>query len=296
MRGTWAVAVTLLAAVAAGCGGADGRAGGAEPPPAPGLRPVSFHGLTIDVPQDWPVNALRCASPVKNTVVIAPLVVTYCDLDQPPGLSVVELAPLGRGPIDHGEPGRTRIVVRRPELDAQVTITSPDAALARQIAGSVRRTPVDFAGCADQVGQLRAPDRPAPQRPGADRVLVPGQPVQGGVCRYEAGWLARSASLTGDRLAELVGTLNRLPHGSSRRDPRTFLAEAVCPEERTRGVVVHFRYGDGEPLTVWVNISGCDQLGASNGTVQAQRRDALPELIVELVGLGSWPGRVIHQR
>jgi hypothetical protein len=296
VRRTWAVAVTLLAVLAVGCGG-DRRAGEAEPPQlAPGLRPVSFHGLTIDVPQHWPVNALQCTTPTNNTVVMAPLALRSCWLGQPPGLSVVELAPLGWGPIDHGEPGRARIVVRRPELDAQVTITSPDAALARQIAGSLRRTPVDFAGCADRVGQLRAPDLAAPQRPGADRVLVPGQPVQGGVCRYEAGWLARSASLTGDRLAELVGTLNRLLHGSSRRDPQTFLAEAVCPEERARGAVVHLRYGDGQPLTVWVNISGCDQLGAANGTVQAQRRDALPELMMELVGLYSWPGGVIHQR
>jgi len=43
---------------------------------AAGMRLLSFHGLTIQVPKQWPLNAFICAQPYGNTVIVAPGPVT----------------------------------------------------------------------------------------------------------------------------------------------------------------------------------------------------------------------------
>jgi len=169
-----------------------------------------------------------------------------------------------------------------------VVISSPDVALAQRIAGSLRRTPVDFAGCAGQPTQLDAPRLRTPQRDRADRLLAPGNPVAAGVCRYESGWLVRSTSITGAQATALAGTLNGLPHGTSRLAPGTY-SESICPEEAGNAVLVHFSYRDGPPLTVWTRLEGCGDLGASNGTVRARRGNALRQPMGRLVGTNFWP-------
>jgi hypothetical protein len=249
---------------------------------------------------------MECGSPARDTVVVRPLFTADCYQEPDVSVSVVELAPSSaeartapvRAPVPALTPSvpdrRTVVVLDRPELEARITIRSPDAALARRIEASVRRTEVDANGCRDRVAAPRVRPLPAPARPGAGSELVPGAPESAGLCRYEGGWLVQSVTLRDERLTAFTKLLNGLPHGTSRRDPREYDPKTTCPEEANRGRLAHLTYPEGPSLTVGIDLSGCGELGATNGTVKAKRTDPLPERVVELVGdSGGWPTSVL---
>lgn len=66
---------------------ATGPATGTTPLPVPASQKrMVFHGLAIDVPAGWPLNATQCGAPIKDTVIL-PGLVPACLLARPWGLA-----------------------------------------------------------------------------------------------------------------------------------------------------------------------------------------------------------------
>lgn len=55
-------------------------------------RQWSYHGVGISLPASWPANALRCATPITNTVIF-PGPVDTCAYARPPGVTSVQFGP-----------------------------------------------------------------------------------------------------------------------------------------------------------------------------------------------------------
>ena len=322
-HGLWRAAAVTVVVIAVGIGslvaakwwvGRGGSGGQADVPdavagpgPAGPTKPVSFHGVEVLVPRSWPLNAVRCGTPVRDTVVVGLGAVAACMILPQPVVSVVELKPVrdaevskqaavadravrvdghgGRRGEDRLQDGRTRVVLLLPDLDAAVVAESKDPALARSVVASARVARIDAAGCPDRVRELRPPG--SPQRDGAARLTVPGTPVAGAVCRYSDLRLARSAALTSSQLQRLEALLNAAPVGTSRPGDGYAISPALCGEEERRGFVARFRYASGPPLEVVVHIGGCGPLGASNG---ARGVRLSPELIATLTDLVGYDG------
>jgi hypothetical protein len=265
-------------------------------------RPVGFHGVQVLVPSSWPLNATKCGTPIRDTVIVGQGVIALCLLAPRPTVSVVELAPLaqaqaggqtaaaGRAIRLDGHParrgadrlpdGRSRVVLVIPDLDVAVTATSRDAALVRRIIASATIRPVDAAGCHDRVARLRPAGPPA--RQGAAARLVPASPTAGSICRYSDLRLERSTTLTAGQLRHLLGVLNGLPAGTSRPGGGYAISADSCQQEERRGFVLRFDHASGPAVEVFVHIGGCGQLSAANG---ARTTKLSPELVTTLTGL-----------
>lgn len=220
------------------------------PPQAAGTKAVGLHGLTVDVPADWPIDAYICG-PTQDTVLLArfrdacgppPQTVTTVDfrvLTDPEG--VVEQLRGWKGAVwtvrqqtisghpatvidgsvadgfGEGRPLAVR-VVDVPDLQTGFEIRSRDGALADRILASTRIEAVDPASGCVTAAVLR-PELPSgqpPQLPGADRAVFPGSPTRIAVCDYALGQLEYGVAATGTKLAELQGLLTAAPSGTFR--------------------------------------------------------------------------------
>lgn len=298
--------------------------GGLQPNPSPGPAPVSagqqrivFHGLSIDVPADWPLNARHCVTPIKDTVIL-PGPVFDCMSTIHPAVTSVEFTD---GPLDwlrdtltdvrtsatsvDGQPA-TRlagqdpdasqpyvIALNVPSLPAQVVIRSPQQAIAQALADSLAIADVDPNGCASRHARLGVlPTSQPPARPEADSTVVPGTPTGVTICRYEAGLLEQSTSLDAADRTSLVKLLNSLPTGLSQLMPKSY-SPTICrnpasaPGSLTgltaldsEAYLIHVLYQSGPTLDVVVRLGRCGMLGASNGTRTGQLTMDMQRLMI----------------
>jgi hypothetical protein len=130
---------------------------------------------------------------------------------------------------------------------------------------------------------------------GPSSVMVPGTPTGALVCRFNGLngaprlGLARSATLTGPALAQLVSALNGL-HGSMPSGPIN------CPMDDGATDTVLFHYADAtSPVQVSIALTGC--AAASNGTLgvpfigaMADPGNGITAQLAGLVGTAT-PGR-----
>ena len=114
-------------------------------------------------------------------------------------------------------------------------------------------------------------------------MLVPGRPIRAAVCRYDDGWLMRSAPVTPTELDTLVDTLNGLPVGVSRPGPGYNVPPEECAKATRRGYVVHFGYPEGPPMDVHVHVSGCNGLSTNNGAHSFAPYKPLVDLLISHV-------------
>lgn len=283
-----------------------------------GLQPVSFHGVEVLVPASWSINAIRCGStPTQDTVVIedgSPQ--AACLQAQPPGLTVLRLAPLGE-PFDgaagfatdtttvSGQPARRGVgtldranggqqweveiaVLVLPGPGVLVTVESPDPTYAQELLDSVRIVDVDSVGCRDRVPPLEP--RPGDSRSGAADRLVPGAPTSAAICRYVGDWLARSAAVPRDDVGQLVTILNALPVGVSTPGPGFFVTPESCADDPARVFVVQFAEADGTASDVHVNLDGCRDIAATNGVRTTKLDGPLVDFLIGAVGYdGGFP-------
>lgn len=225
--------------------------GPAAPPQAAGTKAVGLHGLTVDVPADWPIDALLCG-PTQDTVLLAPIRTT-CGSTKPqtvtsvdframtdPSQVVKELqgwkgavwtvrqhtisghpATVIEGSVAEGLNQEQLLAVRVvdvADLHTGFEVMSPDPALADRIVASTRIEAVDPAsGCATAAALLpELPTGQSPQLSGADRAIFPGSPTRIVVCDYDLGQLEYGMAATGTKLAELQGLLTSAPSGTFR--------------------------------------------------------------------------------
>ena len=309
-------------------GAGTGPSSAAVVPVAAGDRLVVFHGLAVEVPAAWPTNALRCATPQRDTVILPGAVETCLTTSRPAvpfvqfgeGTSFAVLAgtlrdahteqtEVGGLPatrLTGRQQGRYVVAVAVPSLSAQVLASSPEQATGEALAGTVRVTDTDANGCpahSDAVAVLPT-GRPT-ARPGADRELVPGTPSAVVVCRYVAGLVEQSGAVDGADRTALLATLNGLPSGVSRANPKDYLPSLCRTPSTAPGSVlddtamdseaylVRASYASGPSVSVLVRLGLCGDLGASNGTRTGQLTQALAERLAAAAGNSQgWPGDV----
>jgi len=281
------------------------------PTPPPDTQAVSYHGVEVFVPADWGVDATRCGTPMRDTVIIEDgRGQLACLVAEPPGLTVVRVSPAVDSPraavateavTVSGQPARRGVgtpagrgerelaVLVLPGPGVVVSVESPDAKLAAELLDAVRIVAVDSVGCRDRY--TLAGSR-LPYRPGAAAQLVLGEPTTARICRYADDWLGGSAAVAPAEVVRLVGILNALPVGTSTPGPGYFASEEICAEDLHRGFVIQFGYDDAapEPLDVVVHISGCDGLSASNGMRTTKINEPLVSFLLTAVGYdGHYP-------
>ena len=182
---------------------------------------------------------------------------------------------------------RLLVLIAR-EVGAAVAIQSPSRATAERLMASVRVVKMDADGCPSAVNDLH-PAGPS-ALPGASSDLVPGVPTRVAVCRYQNLWLAESTHDSGRALSTLVRTLNAMKPGTSRGGGYDAAKEqGVCTQETERGFLLSFSYPNGAREQVFVHISGCGVLSATNGSRSGQIDWPIVTALVDGVGYGAFP-------
>jgi hypothetical protein len=277
---------------------------------------VKFHGLAINVPSSWPMNATQCGQATQDTVVypgVVPLclgdinekltVVVWSDGSTPGGPELDAQAIATTSTAISGAPakkitartrqGRFVIQFEVPAVDASVTIASPDRSTSERLAASVRIVQRDRNGCPAKAADVSTiPTGQPPARPGAAKSLLPGDPVRVTVCRYLAALIEQSSSLDSAHQAGLRSALNALPPGlrpECRRkitDPGSTMGADAGDSEAYR---IQADYSTGPRVVVIVRLGVCRQLGASNGTVTGKPTTQLMDVLAAIVGTAQTP-------
>lgn len=168
-----------------------------------------------------------------------------------------------------------------PDIGVSVSVQGPDTNSAARILDSAHVVTVDPLGCLVHRASL-TPSGSSSHR-GTSEFLVPGGPSQATICRYQDDRVVQSATLPTVR--RLVSILNALPSGVSQPGGGNFSeVPQACAEDTRRGFVVQFTYPNGAPLLVYVHISGCKTLYASNGTRTTKIDNSLIDFLTSAVG------------
>lgn len=276
-----AVVVTAGASVLAVPGLGGGSAAPGRPGSSSDLGAVlawNYHGLQVDAPKAWAVNATHCGTPVRDTVMTGGTGADLClDLAPPRVQHVAFGAPTefvmpsahhavsvsGRPGVLGSEllpNGSTREVLALPGLRAAVEVETDSPALAGSIVASARLVTSDRNGCASAAYPLSP--AAAPSRPGAAQSLVPGKPDGAVLCFYGGGGLEHSTVLDPGRVAELVTLLNGLRPGLA---SGAVQSPDMCTLQQGSGYVVRLSYPTGPGLDVHLRLAGCTRLGADDG-------------------------------
>lgn len=311
---TAVVAVGAVALVPSGRDAAPPVASpSASPTRPPGTRYVSWRGMQVAVPADLPDNSARCGTPQADTIMVVGGPVNTCLVQEPPGLTVAylgtpayfdgtarEFTGLTYGPATlDGRPaervtatsrdGRHVVGVVVRERDVAYWVVTPDPARAEALVAEAHLVDVDHVGCRTRVAGPYATTAPA--RPEAREVLVPAAPAEVTACRYDETLLVVGSLRAGpgELLDDLVRELNAAPPGVT--DPAPAWS-SDCTKAAPEPVVLTFRYPSGPPVEVYVNVAGCDELGADNGAVHSRLTPSLLKLLMtRLVGIPSvWMG------
>lgn len=287
----------------------------------PGFQVVTYHGLSITVPQSWQVLLGGYCTLTTSIVQIpggSPLCGTpaYLDLtlvefsDNFP-VSTISVTRTSQTTISghpatrtEGSTGRRPVIAYTvPELHASVLIEPARGQTGEDLAASLQVNDVDVHGCRARVSPM--PTLPIPAgsaNPGPDGNLVPSSPASVIVCRYEAGWLESGKLLTGSTMDSFVKTLNSLPPGLSRATNPSLmhcgtqdLSDPLAVDIEAYRIEV--RYPQGSPMVLFARLGQCGELGISNGVRTAQRTDALTYLLIRTVSASrGLPTRVVPVR
>jgi hypothetical protein len=255
-----------------------------------------MHGLTVDVPAAWPVNAEACGTPQEDTVIVEAYVVPACAAGRHPHVDSVTVRPYhrfvdpglrptaGRAIDGHAarvvtSAGATTVLV--PDLEAAVEIKTRSTDLAQRISDSVRVVTADAHGCESHRNDTaKLPTGRAPENLAARTALVPANPASVTTCGYDESGLRVGATLTGAGARQLAATLNAAPRGGSLNASRDCDDLLGAPS-----YVLTFTYDAAPDDTVWVRVDGCGVLGASNSSVVRQRTINVVDAVSKASGL-----------
>ena len=221
--------------------------GNVLPRPPSGKKSINFQGLTVDVPQQWPLNATTCDKPRVATYIL-PTFGEMCEASNPPNVdsvnfftSSVELharvlmddLPLKTPPLQikgdltvqatrsESTPGSSPYLIETyvDTLGAGVLITGMTQQSANELASTLSVHDFDQNGClANGKNYVDLPADPA-QAPAASalqKMLVPQSPARIVLCRSKSGHLQQSAVLTGSDAEDFTQTINSVTPGLSR--------------------------------------------------------------------------------
>lgn len=262
-----AVAAVLVLGIAVGVVVLRGRGSATQParppiPPVPsGMRAISYHGITVDVPVALRLNYQPCQPPRNEVEIFDGEEISCPDVTEPPPPgTVVELFPvrvegaLPRGAHlapTHVEGGNvlrgakiwswsghrqwTGFVVAR-SAGVTITVTAPSRAKIARILNTVRVTPVDDLGCPS-----RQPKEPISRR-------APLDPVSAVVCDYSLlGSVPKNALIASAKLDRLGAT-------TAASDVRHWILETRLVRPTWQTYRVTFSYANGSTRTVAVPV------------------------------------------
>jgi hypothetical protein len=314
-RQSWAIVGAAAAGVAALAVAAAAFVPGhltrrpvAGPYPPPYTQRVYGHGIEAYVPAEWPVDAQACGTPLRDTVLTHGNG-SFCLVIEPPALTVAHLLTddawdsaaksmtdlhtrdsalsghralfvTARTKPLRGEAVRDVSAVVVPDLRAAFWVVSPDADVAARMAATVRVVDVHWQGCAPSIASPYAAGLPA--RAQARAEMVPAGVVSARACNYDASdeiyaWHA----MTPAEISDLRRVLNTLPPGFGDPPARE---NKQCENDELSPLVVTFQYASGPDVVVYVNLYGCEQLGATNGAVKGGYDGALITQVRKLGG------------
>jgi hypothetical protein len=267
-------------------------------PPATGMRYVTYHGVQVQVPARWAVNAVDCGVPTRDTIILDQNAVAACGASgEAPqryasatflpsvGHTLPYLAPGGRPRrqpvVVDGVPGsRTTFVsssgwttelLEIPSRDFAVDVTTRQASLTQDVIGSARIVSVDQFGCPSALTNVYPTGTAA--RSGAGAALVPGSPTRATLCHYTGGAiggpaaasvsLGHSSALDPTDTTDLALLLNGLHPGLRSTDD---VAADACASAAQDFYLVRFFYASGPPDDIYLHMLSCDHLGADNGS------------------------------
>jgi hypothetical protein len=267
---------------------------------------VNFHGVEISVPKSWRVVDADCDDPVDHIVTLDdgascsdvlinnfPTNLTqvhFYDTTSSFGVAAASLATKevsvsgqrgseGEGTVPGArEPSK---VLALPEAGVVIAVESSDLTTYGTLLNSARIVAIDENGCAAKVASLAAPAQPTTGS------LVPRPPTSASICRYEGLRLAWSVALTTAQTTALAAMLEALPAGLSHPGAGSFEIESRCASEPARGFIIHLRGTDSPLPDVYVHISGCTTLSASNGAATTKIDAPLVDFLTSTAGYGS---------
>lgn len=274
------------------------------PPPAPhGQQAVSFHGLQVFVPREWPVNATSCGTPRRSTVTFGDEPALSCYVPAAVGITVVDfrdatslggrqLVALAKSETNvDGHPARQgsgRVlagapllhVVYVPSQRAVISVASPDDRTGARILRTVSVVPVDAYGCLDHVDSLD----PTGQAPVGE--LLPANASRVTACRYTDGWLTRSGAYSSAQLRVLHELVSRAP-----ARPQT--SSGGCQLQGTHGLVLHVDVPETEGQQLGVQPGGCPWR-ITDGTRSRGLTQRLLDALLEPVGFDGSLGSTLE--
>jgi hypothetical protein len=292
---------------------------------APAARQITYHRLAVTVPASWPLNDISGENLPQSDTVILPIGVAGCacggapdvtsvrfgaTTDRPPKLT----APHQRGATIDGvhateTTGRIRndtvVFLVIAAADASVTIQSPQPGEVQRLIATLRVVDVDSVGCPTRSAYVPLRATRASGHTGAADALVPGIPSSLISCLYGSGLFSYGQAIAPDQIAATIAILDAAPlgfsraaSGSSQCSPSAPLSAALDrdddagdPGEQAEFVLVA-RYTSGPPVTVRARIGFCGELGATNGSRDAQVSPALLNLLLSFDKVDlSWPGK-----
>lgn len=283
---------------------------GEERRPPTGLKFVNFRGVEILVPDTMLDRTAKDAcDPIEEDAILLEDndVMPACFVHQSPGITLVRISPVrgeslgqweslltrevtidglaarrGVGVPAYGQGGPEYAILHVPSRQVFITVESPDPAARERILDSARIVAMDAAGCPSAIPAFQA----APStRDGSDSRLVPGTPIRAVLCRYTDLYLHKAVP---PRPREFIETLNTLPSGLSRPNPKYPASVASrCPEHEQRGFVLRYVYERGPGVDVFVSISACDTVWASNGAHTTKLSNALTRGLVDRGGFDT---------
>lgn len=271
----------------------------AAPEPVPdGQQAVSWHGVQLYVPETWKLHDSHCGTPQSDTVLV-PGSVDLCLPPYVPGLTVVEyrggteelpdareIEVSGyralRGSVPLSEEQGVREILVIPDLQVTVSVRSPDPSRAQALLDTAQVVEADALGCPTA---LPSTTPPAPQVPGADDRVLPGDPVKVVLCQFGDLRLERSAPLSAPDVAALQARLDAAPVGTSPSRVGISVSAELCPEYDRAPLVVLASYEDGSQLQVFTRFNSCTGPDPDNGARQVRvEQEVMSDLAQVLYG------------
>jgi len=272
-------------------------------PVPPGMKSLSYHGVEFAAPASWPINATRCGTAIRETVIMPVTAMPAC-LIKPTAFDLIEASDTKHGTLQSAAgakrvsffghvafsgdrrltDGRTEAFLSIPDLDVKVVAQTHRPELAQKLIAAVRPArPADSLHCVDPIPALR-PQRP-PKPLGQ---LAPAGFMSAALCVYDGLRVVRSTQLNSTDAAMLAGTLNALKPGLQKRGavnkpPKKPASQPCTPADQAAfnsGYLLRLSYPDHRVAEVVVRVSGCRDLGASNG----DRTGRLTTTLVDTLG------------
>jgi hypothetical protein len=284
--------------------GSNNRVSPALKPP-PGMQSITFHGLTIQVPAAWPLNAARCGTPVADTVIIGDGSVAACAIRPTPRVTSALLSSFHGSYSLTGAPKKsitigstaavrldkrtgalmsTEIVL--PSIKVDLLLRSPSQARIDALIHTLTLTSTDIYGCPSQSARVDLAERTGST--GGD--LIPLNAVSVTVCRYLSEFLEEGRPVASAAVSHFVSLINALPAGLSVANPNDYLP-ALCHGHSGRfgyedeeEYVIRVHYAGGQIRVLHARLGLCGSLGISDGSRGRQRTLTLCDLLVSLAG------------